>query len=73
MADASPTEVVEAPRRLDHGRLPLAIIVAAIIVALAILWTANEIRYQGCVSLANEQVIHHVGYEQKCSRLPWGA
>jgi hypothetical protein len=55
--------------RVTPGR---AVIIGALIIALAILVLANEIRFQGCVSLQNQQFFHNQA-AQKCSRLPWGA
>jgi hypothetical protein len=56
-------------RRSTTGR---AVLAGALIIAFAILVLANEIRFQGCVSLQNQQYFHHVA-AQKCARLPWGA
>ena len=72
MAEA-PVETTPQPVLVEVRQLKLLIIVAAILITLALLLIANEIRFQGCRNLANEQVLSNAGFEQKCSRLPWGA
>ena len=59
--------------------LPLAILLALLLIFLAILLTANEIRYQGCVTTRFTQVTINADHPraqigvQECSRLPFGA
>jgi hypothetical protein len=59
--------------------LPLAIVIALGLIFLAILLTANEIRFQGCVSASLEQTAIKVDHPradvgvQECSRVPFGA
>ena len=59
--------------------LSLAILLALLLIFLAILLTANEIRYQGCVAARFTQVAINADHPrakigvQKCSRLPFGA
>jgi hypothetical protein len=65
--DDSQAVGVNYPRRLTR-----AIVVSALVITLAILILANEVRFQGCESLANQQFFHKVS-AQECSRLPWGA
>jgi hypothetical protein len=59
-------------RGFGRGTTGRAVLVGAVIVAFAVLVLANEIRFQGCVSLQNQQYFHNQP-AQKCSRLPWGA
>lgn len=53
--------------------------VALMLIFLAILLTANEIRYQGCIAAQVQQVTATVAHPkspvavQKCSRFPFGA
>ena len=59
--------------------LPLATVVALLLIFLAILLTANEIRFQGCVTVRHEQIAITADHPrqavgvQECSRLPFGA
>ena len=72
MADPQSDQPPETATR-ESQLLRRTVLLAGLLITFAILWTANEIRYQGCVSLANDQRLAEVGYMQECSRLPWGA
>lgn len=58
---------------------PPAVAVALLLIFLAILLTANEIRFQGCVDTSYKQTAINADHPrqatgvQKCSRLPFGA
>ncbi len=58
---------------------PLARIAALLLIFLAILLTANEIRFQGCVATRYKQTAINADHPrqaigvQDCSRLPFGA
>jgi hypothetical protein len=53
-------------------RTSLAVIAAAVLISVSLLVLANEVRFQGCRSLASEQAIAK-SPPQECSRLPFGA
>jgi hypothetical protein len=58
---------------------PFAIVLALFLIFFAILLTANEIRFQGCVAARFTQTAINADHPredigvQKCSRLPFGA
>ena len=58
---------------------PFALIAALMLIVLAILLTANEIRFQGCVETSYRQTAINADHPrqaigvQECSRLPFGA
>ena len=59
--------------------LPLATVIALLLIFLAILLTANEIRFQGCIDTRSEQMSIKADHPrsgvgvQECSRWPYGA
>ena len=61
------------------GFLPLAIALCLLLIFLAILLTANEIRFQGCIDTRYKQIAIKADHPrqpigpQDCSRLPLGA
>ena len=58
---------------------PLALVASLLLIFLAILLTANEIRFQGCVDTRHKQTAINADHPrqaigvQECSRLPFGA
>ena len=67
------------PGETTSSLFPLAGTVALLLIFLAILLTANEIRFQGCVETSYRQTAINADHPrqaigiQECSRLPFGA
>jgi hypothetical protein len=71
----APGEVVSQSRQRFA-----ALLAALLLIFLALLIVANEIRYQGCVSRKYDQIAINAARDaqfkvgvQECSRLPFGA